>query len=258
MAKVAVGRSTIAPEPKDWRFQNRAWKDNLLYHRMCQAYLACSRTALDLVDDAHFDWRMEERAKLATSLLTAALAPTNLPLLNPDVVERAYETGGRSVVKGLRNISRDVLTNRGFPRSVDRADLLVGRDLALTPGAVVFRNEVCELLQYSPSTETVSSIPLVMVPPMINKYYFMDMSPGRSYVEFCVQRGIPDVRRQLAQPDRGASGLGSRHVRRRRPRSPAGRVPRSPAPTRSTRCRSAPAASRPQRCWDTSRRHRMR
>jgi polyhydroxyalkanoate synthase len=190
MAKVTVGRSTIAPEPKDWRFQNRAWKDNLLYHRLCQAYLACSRTALDLVEDAHFDWRMEERAKLAASLLSAALAPTNLPLLNPDVVERAYETGGRSVVKGLRNISRDVLTNRGFPRSVDRGDLLVGRDLALTPGAVVFRNEVCELLQYSPATERVNCIPVVMIPPMINKYYLVDMSPGRSYVEFCVQRGF--------------------------------------------------------------------
>ncbi len=190
MAKVAVGRSSIAPEPKDWRFENRAWKENPLYHRICQAYLAWTRTALDLVDDAHFEWRMEERAKLATILVTAALAPTNLPLLNPDVVERAYETGGRSVVKGLGNISRDVLTNKGFPRSVNRDDLLVGRDLALTPGAVVFRNDVCELLQYSPSTEMVNSIPLVMVPPMINKYYLVDMSPGRSYVEFCVQRGF--------------------------------------------------------------------
>lgn len=88
MAKVAVGRSTIAPEPKDWRFENRAWKENPLYRRVCQAYLAWSRTALDLVDDAHLEWRTEERAKLATILVTAALAPTNVPPLNPDVVER--------------------------------------------------------------------------------------------------------------------------------------------------------------------------
>ncbi len=190
MAKVAVGRSTIAPEPKDWRFENRAWKENPLYHRVCQAYLAWSRTALDLVDDAHLEWRTEERAKLATILVTAALAPTNVPPLNPDVVERAYETGGRSVVRGLGNISRDIRTNKGFPRSVNRDALVVGRDLALSPGAVVFRNEVCELLQYSPSTERVNAIPMVLIPPQINKFYFMDMAPGRSFVEFCVQRGF--------------------------------------------------------------------
>jgi polyhydroxyalkanoate synthase len=157
---------------------------------MCQSYLAWTRTALELVDDAQFDWRTAERAKLATVLLTAALSPTNAPLLNPDVVERAYETGGRSVVKGLGNIARDVVGNRGFPRSVDRGAFVVGRDLALTPGAVVFRNEVCELLQYAPKTPTVNRLPMVMVPPQINKYYFMDLAPGRSFVEYAVQQGF--------------------------------------------------------------------
>ena len=146
--------------------------------------------ALDLVDDAQFDWRTAERAKLATVLFTAALAPTNAPLLNPDAVERAYETGGRSLVKGLGNITRDLRTNRGFPRSVDRAAFVVGRDLAITPGAVVFRNEVCELLQYAPMTETVNAIPMVMVPPQINKFYFMDLAPGRSFVEYGVRKGF--------------------------------------------------------------------
>jgi polyhydroxyalkanoate synthase len=190
LAKVAVGRSTVAPDPKDWRFENRAWKDNPLYHRLCQSYLAWTRSALDLVDDAQLDWRTAERAKLATILFTAALAPTNAPLLNPDVIERAYETGGRSVVKGVRNIARDVVTNGGFPRSVDRDKFVVGRDLAVTPGAVVFRNEVCELLQYVPTTATVHALPMVMVPPQINKYYFMDLAPGRSFVEYCVRQGF--------------------------------------------------------------------
>jgi polyhydroxyalkanoate synthase subunit PhaC len=190
MAKVAVGRSDITPEPKDWRFENRAWKENPLYHRLCQAYLACSRTALDLVDDAHFDWRTEERAKLATILLSAALAPTNTPLFNPDVIERAYETGGRSVLKGLGNISRDLSTNRGFPRLVNRDAFEVGRNVGVSPGAVVYRNEVLELLQYTPATDTVLTLPLVLVPPQINKFYFMDMAPGRSLVEFCVQQGL--------------------------------------------------------------------
>ena len=190
LAKVAVGRSSITPDPKDWRFENRAWKENPLFHRLGQAYLAWSRMALDLVEDAQFDWRTAERAKLATVLFTAALAPTNVPLLNPDALERAFETGGRSLAKGLGNISRDLRTNRGFPRSVDRSAFVVGRDLAVTPGAVVFRNEVCELLQYTPATETVHDLPMVMVPPQINKYYFMDLAPGRSFVEFALKQGI--------------------------------------------------------------------
>jgi polyhydroxyalkanoate synthase subunit PhaC len=190
MAKVAAGRSDIVPEARDRRFENRAWKENPFYRRLCQSYLACTRSALDLVDDANLEWRAAERAKLATILVTAALAPTNVPLLNPDVLERAYETGGRSVRKGLENFSRDVLTNKGLPRSVNRETLQVGRDLAITPGAVVFRNEICELLQYTPTTETVHSVPIVLVPPQINKYYFMDLAPGRSFVEYCVQQGF--------------------------------------------------------------------
>jgi polyhydroxyalkanoate synthase len=190
LTKVAAGRSSITPDAKDWRFENRAWKENPFYHRLCQAYLAWTRIALELVDDAQFDWRTAERAKLATILVTAALAPTNSPFLNPDAIERAYETGGRSVVTGLRNISRDVVSNGGLPRFVDRDAFVVGRDLAVSPGAVVFRNEVCELLQFAPATDTVHATPLVMVPPQINKYYFMDLAPGRSFVEFCVQQGF--------------------------------------------------------------------
>ena len=114
------------PSPKDWRFENRAWKENPLFHRLGQAYLAWSRMALDLVDDADFDWRTAERAKLATNLLSAALSPTNAPLLNPDAVERAYETGGRSVVKGVRNVSRRPHQSR-LPRSVKPWICLRGR-----------------------------------------------------------------------------------------------------------------------------------
>ena len=189
-SKIAVGRSSIAPDAKDWRFKNRAWRENPFFHRLCQSYLAWTRAALDLVDDAHLDWRTEERARLASTIVTSSFAPTNVGLLNPDALERAFETGGRSVVKGLGNLARDVVTNRGLPRSADPSAFAVGRDLALTPGAVVFRNEVCELLQYVPATDTVNTTPLVMVPPQINKYYFMDLAPGRSFVEYCVQQGF--------------------------------------------------------------------
>jgi polyhydroxyalkanoate synthase len=190
MAKIAVGKSSVSPDGKDWRFKNKAWQQNPAFHRLGQAYLAWSRTTMDLVGDADLDWRTEERAKLAASLLTSALAPTNVLPLNPDAIERAYETGGRSVVRGLGNMVQDVRTNRGMPRSVDPDAFVVGRDLGVTPGAVVFRNEICELIQYSPMTDTVRTTPVVLVPPQINKYYFMDMAPGRSLVEYVVQQGF--------------------------------------------------------------------
>ncbi len=190
MGRIAVGRSTIAPEPKDWRFKNRAWTDNPGFRRLGQAYLAWSRASLALVDRAPLDWRTKERARLATSLATSALAPTNALLLNPDAMVRAYETGGRSVLSGVANFARDVGTHRGLPRTADPDAHAVGRDLAVTPGAVVFRNEVCELLQYSPTTDLVHARPVVLVPPQINKYYFMDMAPGRSLVEYGLSQGL--------------------------------------------------------------------
>jgi polyhydroxyalkanoate synthase len=191
LLRIAVGRSSLEPDPKDWRFTNRAWAENPLFRRVGQSYLAWSRTATDLVGEADLDWRTEERARLATGLLTAGLAPTNLLALNPDALERAFETGGRSVARGLVNVARDVTANQGFPRSADPAAFEVGRDLGITPGAVVHRSEVCELLQFMPTTPTVYTTPVVLVPPQVNKYYFMDMAPGRSLVEYAVQQGFP-------------------------------------------------------------------
>ncbi|MGA7420857.1 MAG: alpha/beta fold hydrolase [Acidimicrobiales bacterium] len=190
LSKIAVGRSAVAPDPGDRRFANRAWTENPAFRRLGQTYLACSKTAFDLVEAADLDWRTREQARFATALMTSTLAPTNVLPLNPDAVVRAYETGGRSVVSGLANIARDVRFNHGFPRTADPDAFEVGRNLAVTPGAVVFRNDVCELLQYAPTTDTVRATPIVLVPPQINKYYFMDLAPGRSFVEYVVGQGF--------------------------------------------------------------------
>jgi polyhydroxyalkanoate synthase len=190
MARITVGKSVLAPEPKDWRFQNRAWRDNPAFRRLGQSYLAWSRIPNALVEGSSVDWRTKQRGRLAANLVTSALAPTNCFLLNPDAVERAYETGGRSVLSGAANVVRDIRTHRGMPRTADPDAHVVGRDVGVTPGAVVFRNEVCELLQYSPTTEVVHTRPVVLVPPQINKYYFMDLSPGRSLVEYAVSQGL--------------------------------------------------------------------
>ena len=189
-ARIALGRSDVAPQPKDWRFANRAWSDNPLFRRIGQSYLAWAQTMLALVEDADLDWRTAERARFAANLLTSALAPTNQFLLNPDALERALETGGQSAVRGIRNLTRDVLTNKGFPQSVPPGRFQVGKNLAVSPGAVVHRSEVCELIQFAPSTGTVHDRPVVIVPPQINKYYVMDLAPGRSFVEFAVAQGF--------------------------------------------------------------------
>ncbi len=190
LGKIAIGKSDVAPEPKDWRFKNPAWTKNPGFRRLGQSYLAWSRASLALVEDTPVDWRTKQRARLATTLVTSALAPTNVLLLNPDALERAFETGGRSLASGAANIVRDVVTHRGMPRTADPDAHVVGRDVGVTPGAVVFRNEVCELLQYSPLVDEVRTTPVVLIPPQINKYYFMDLAPGRSLVEYALTQGL--------------------------------------------------------------------
>ncbi|HEY3942323.1 MAG TPA: alpha/beta fold hydrolase [Acidimicrobiales bacterium] len=190
LGKILAGRSTVEPEARDWRFANRAWRDHPGFHRLAQSYLAWERVVDQVVADAELDWRTDERARFASRLVTSALSPTNFFPLNPEAVERAWETGGKSVVRGLRNLGRDVRTNHGIPRSVQPGALRVGEELALTPGAVVHRSEVCELIQYRPQTPSVYARPVVLIPPQINKYYFMDLAPGRSFVEFAVRQGF--------------------------------------------------------------------
>jgi polyhydroxyalkanoate synthase len=209
LAAIALGRSSVAPEPRDWRFKNRAWSEHPVFRRLGQGYLAWSDTLDQLVADADLDWRAAERARFATGLLTSALSPTNSFLLNPDALERAWETAGRSAWRGVANFGRDVMHNRGLPRSVDAAAFTVGKNLAATPGSVVYRSDVCELIQYAPTTATVRTCPIVVVPPQINKYYVMDLAPGRSFVEYAVSQGFTVfmVSWRNPLPEHGSWGL---------------------------------------------------
>jgi polyhydroxyalkanoate synthase len=190
-ARIAVGRSAVSADPKDWRFKDEAWTENPAYRRLMQLYLASASEVHALVDDADLDWRDAERARFLASLLTSAFAPTNTLLGNPGALKRAFDTGGHSLVRGVRNLVDDIRHNGGMPSQVDRTALKVGEQLAVTPGAVVYRDEVCEVLQYKPSTPEVRTRPTVLIPPQIGRYYFMDLRPGRSFVEYSVSRGIP-------------------------------------------------------------------
>jgi polyhydroxyalkanoate synthase len=155
-----------------------------------QAYLALCTSLDAAVQAADIDWRDKERARFIVSVLTSTAAPTNTLVGNPAAIKRAVDSGGLSLARGTRNFVKDLRSDRGMPSTVNRAALAVGTDLTATPGAVIYRDEVCELLQYAPSTSMVRSRPVLMVPPQISKYYFMDLSPGRSFVEHAVAQRL--------------------------------------------------------------------
>ena len=190
-ANIIAGRSSVAPDPKDSRFSDPAWRDNPAYRRLMQLYLATAHEFEQAVQDADVEWRESERAQFLAALITSTLAPTNVLAGNPAALKRAYETGGMSLARGVRNLVRDIRHNGGLPAQVDRSAFTVGEDLAATPGAVVYRDDVCEVLQYAASTPEVRSRPVVIVPPQIGRYYFMDLRPTRSFVEYAVSRGLP-------------------------------------------------------------------
>ena len=144
----------------------------------------------ELRGDRGADWREVEQARFVINALTSALAPTNTLPGNPAALKRALDTGGRSVVRGLGNMLHDLRHNGGLPTQVDRTAFTVGTDLAVTPGAVVHRDEVCELIQYTPTHRTVRQRPLLIIPPQIGRYYFLDLRPGRSFVEYAVGQGL--------------------------------------------------------------------
>lgn len=191
LARVAIGRSRIAPERGDRRFGALAFRYHPGYRRLMQGYLATRAGLYGLVDAADLDWKSRERARFAVTLLVDALAPTNTLLGNPTAVTVAYETAGLSLLKGARNFVSDLRHNGGMPSMVDTRPFKVGENLATTPGAVVHRSEVCEVIQYRPATATVLERPLVIVPPQINKFYALDLAPGRSFVEYAVSQGVP-------------------------------------------------------------------
>ena len=185
-----VGGKAEPPMPvdsKDRRFADPAWTDNPVFFSVRQAYLAVRRLSHDLVDSAQLDGRTAAKAQLALDLLLDAAAPTNFLPTNPAALKRAFDTGGASLVRGARHFIDDVLNNGGQPRQVDTSGFTLGGNLAATPAKVVYRNEIMELLQYEPQTPQVHSSPLLCSPPWINKYYIMDLAPGRSFIEWAVQ-----------------------------------------------------------------------
>jgi polyhydroxyalkanoate synthase subunit PhaC len=201
LARIAVGTSQVQPSRRDRRFADPGWAGNPLLRRAMQAYLAAAGTAEGVVADAGLDWADSERVSFAVTNLIDALAPSNNPLLNPAALKAAVDSGGGSALAGLRNFVADMASAPRIPSMVEPDAFEVGVDLAVTPGSVVLRTPVFELIQYRPSTPAVRQVPLLMVPPTINKYYVMDLAPGRSMVEYLTGSGLQVFMISWRNPD---------------------------------------------------------
>ncbi len=205
-----LGAGTDPPVPvngKDRRFGDQAWEDNPAFFALRQAYLAACRYGEDLLAAGQGDPVADGKAKMAGGLIADALAPTNFLPTNPAALKRAFDTGGASIAAGLRNFADDLLTNNGRPRQVDASGFTVGGNLAVTPGQVVYRNDLMELIQYAPQTKRVHAVPLLASPPWINKYYIMDLAPGRSLLEWAVQHERTVFAISYRNPDASMRGV---------------------------------------------------
>ncbi|MCB1886866.1 MAG: class I poly(R)-hydroxyalkanoic acid synthase [Rhodocyclaceae bacterium] len=178
----------IAPQPGDRRFSAPEWSESPVYDYIRQAYLLNAeflRSVSEAVPMA--DGRMKDRVQFVTRQYIDAMAPTNFAATNPEFIKTALETKGESITTGIKNLIADL--EKGAISMTDDTAFEVGRNLALTPGSVIFENELMQLIQYSPLTETVHQTPLLIVPPCINKFYIMDLQPHNSLIRFIVEQG---------------------------------------------------------------------
>lgn len=187
--KAIGGRSAFEPAAGDRRFEDPAWRDNPVYRRLMQGYLSLSADTQRWVQDLGLPPRDEARAKMILGMVSDTLAPTNTLLGNPAALKRTLETGGANLASGVRSLIADWRRNGGLPASVDASKFKVGENLAVTPGAVVYREPALELIQYRPQTDTVHGTPVFIVPPQINKFYVWDLAPERSLVEYLLRAG---------------------------------------------------------------------
>ena len=248
LIRVGVGRSDIAPSAGDRRFADKAWQNNPAFRRLMQAYLVEQQAAHRLIDDVELDDKSRGRAHFAMSLVTEALAPTNNLLTNPNALAKAAQTRGQSLLAGARHFAHDLRHNGGMPSQVDTRPFTVGRNLATTPGQVVYRSEVFELIQYQ---ETAAKV-YANGPwwPSRRRSTSTTSPTWRQAAAWWSHGGRrhPLLRPQLAQPDRRAAGLEPRHLRGGGQRGHPGGVRDHPAATRPTRsgsCAGGDHAGRP-------------
>ena len=190
LVDVVAGNSAYTTAKRDRRFTDDSWHESGVYRRVLQAYLALGESCDEWVEDMDLDETGARKARFVLALLTDSLAPTNNLFTNPAAMKKARATRGGSLAQGIRHAIEDYRHNNGMPAQVDKSQFKVGENLATTSGAVVFRNEILELLQYRPTTAKVQQRPLMVVPPQINKFYVLDLAPEKSMFRFILEQGI--------------------------------------------------------------------
>ena len=206
--RIATGHSTLHAPDGDRRFADSAWTDNAIFRRMLQSYVALGNSLDRCIDEARMDPAAASRARFAVSVVVDAIAPTNFVGSNPAALRKLADTKGASVIRGFANFVEDLASGRSLPRQVDTRPFTVGRNVATTPGAVVYRNELLELIQYAPTTSDVHARPLVIVPPQINKYYVFDLAADKSLVRYALAGGLQTFAVSWRNPTRKQSAWG--------------------------------------------------
>jgi polyhydroxyalkanoate synthase len=211
MGERAMGQETVpvaAPARGDRRFADAAWSDEPVYDYLKQAYLLAARQLQEFVATAPVDDATRAQVDFASRQMMNALAPTNFPHTNPQVARRTIESGGLSLMTGLSNLLEDVGKGQGLVSRRAPNDFELGVNVAATPGAVVFKNDLMELIQYAPTTEKVYRRPLLFVPPLVNKYYLFDLTPKASYLKWLVDQGHTVFVISWANPDESHADTG--------------------------------------------------
>ena len=182
----------VAPDPKDKRFADPEWSQNQFFDFLKQAYLLTARWAEHLVKNAELYPHTRQKAEFYVRQITNALSPSNFVLTNPELLRETLASKGENLVRGMHMLAEDIKLGEGHLkiRQSDPSQFEIGRNLATTPGKVVFQNELMQLIQYEATTPDVLKTPLLIVPPWINKFYILDLTPEKSFIKWCVDQGI--------------------------------------------------------------------
>jgi polyhydroxyalkanoate synthase len=209
MVRIVTGKSDLAPDPKDKRFKDPAWQYNPFLRAGAQYYLAVQKGMKNWLGELELDALERDRANFISQIIIDALAPTNTLWGNPTAQKRLVDSGGLSLIKGLKNAYTDMVHNKGMVSQVDKRPFKVGENVATTKGSVVLRTEMMELIQYAPTTGEVYAIPQLTIPPQINKMYINDLSPDKSVVKYQLDNGIQTFVISWKNPskDQGAWGM---------------------------------------------------
>ena len=190
MVQIMTGKSELAPDPKDKRFKDPAWQSNPFFRAGAQYYLAVQKGMKGWMEDLDLDELERDRANFISNIIIDSLAPTNSLLGNPTAQKRLIDSGGLSLLKGLKNAYNDMVHNNGMVSMVDKRPFTLGENVATSKGQVIYRNDIMEVIQYAPTTAQVYAVPQLTIPPQINKMYINDLSPEKSVIKYQLDNGI--------------------------------------------------------------------